>query len=301
MHGDEPRLALVEEDRTGGTTLAVLERDITISDLASGSITPIHALTGPRLHGADARFLLPVPTPGKIVGIGLNYRDHAAETQLAAPRAPLLFAKTNNTLLPHEGTISVDLDISTEVDFEGELAVVIGRRASRVGTGAALEHVFGFTIANDVSARDVQFGDGQWMRGKSLDTFCPLGPYLVTADEVPDPQRLTIVTRVNGETMQEQPTADMIFSVAEVVSYVTGSITLDPGDVILTGTPAGVGYTRKPPVFLADGDTVTVSIDTIGTLRNRVVADHFAAASTDPILVAGQGSQSWQSHSARPL
>jgi 2-keto-4-pentenoate hydratase/2-oxohepta-3-ene-1,7-dioic acid hydratase in catechol pathway len=288
MHGNEPRLVLVTQDQADVETLAVLERDISLADLASGTAMPVPGPGGPRL-GTDVDLLLPIPEPGKIVCVGLNYVDHAAETQLEPPKAPLLFAKTNNTLLPHGGNIALDPDTSAEVDFEGELTVVIGRRASRVDTATALEHVFGYTIANDVSARDLQFSDGQWMRGKSLDTFCPVGPYLVTVDEVPDPQQLPIVTKVNGVVMQQQSTADMIFSVAEIISYVSKSITLDPGDIILTGTPSGVGYTRKPPVFLADGDTVTISIEPIGTLCNGVVADHFPAPGTDAIAFAGQG------------
>lgn len=279
MWSGRPRLAVVD-----GDDLVPLDRDLRPEDLTGDGLGTVEIAGRPRAGIADAEFLVPVPTPGKIIAVGLNYLDHTAEVTQEAPGAPLLFAKTVNTLLAHEGTVAFDRAITSQVDFEGELALVIGRTAAKVSVADALGHVFAYTIGNDVSARDVQFADGQWMRGKSLDTFCPLGPYLVPAAEIPDPQRLTIETRVNGEIMQRESTAEMIFGVAEIISYVSRSITLEPGDVILTGTPAGVGFARTPPVFLTDGDEVTVTIEPLGTLRNTVRVDGAEPAAGTPGL-----------------
>ena len=211
----------------------------------------------------------PVPPAPKIVCVGLNYRDHAEETDQAIPTSPILFAKFPNTLIGHGAPIRIPPEV-TQADYEAELAVVIGRRAHRVPESRALEHVFGYSCLNDVSARDFQFADGQWIRGKSIDTFCPMGPWLVTADEIPDAQGLGIRCSVNGKTLQDSSTKQMIFSVAELVSFISHSITLEVGDVIATGTPPGVGFVRQPPVFLQAGDTVEVEIDTVGTLTNTV-------------------------------
>jgi len=208
-----------------------------------------------------------IATPQKIVCVGLNYRDHAEEQGVALPERPLLFAKWPNTLIASGEPIRIP-PISQNVDYEAELAVVIGRRARHVSVADALDHVLGYTCLNDVSARDIQFGDGQWVRGKSLDTFCPMGPVLVTADEIGDPQALAISCRVGSEIVQEANTAQMYFSVAEIISYCSAAFTLEPGDVIATGTPGGVGVFRKPPRFLGDGDRVVVEIEKIGRLEN---------------------------------
>jgi 2-keto-4-pentenoate hydratase/2-oxohepta-3-ene-1,7-dioic acid hydratase in catechol pathway len=216
----------------------------------------------------DTVLLAPVGRPGKVVAIGRNYREHAAEEGVDAPPAPLVFAKFPSSIVGPDADIRWDPALTTQVDFEAELAVVIGRPARRVPEADALAHVLGYTALNDVSARDVQFGDGQWTRGKSLDTFCPIGPALVTADEIPDPQALRIECRVNDVVMQEASTVDMYFGVAAIVSHCSIAFTLEPGDVIATGTPGGVGIFRDPPVVLADGDVVAVSIEGIGTLRN---------------------------------
>jgi 2-keto-4-pentenoate hydratase/2-oxohepta-3-ene-1,7-dioic acid hydratase in catechol pathway len=214
---------------------------------------------------------LPIDLPQKIVCVGLNYHDHAAEGAQKVPERPLLFAKWPNTLIgPREPIVLPS--ITAKVDYEGELGVVIGREASRVPVDDALAFVSGYLCANDVSARDLQFGDKQWVRGKSLDTFCPVGPAVVPASEIPDPQALRLRTILNGEVVQEAPTADMIFSVADIVAFVSEAITLVPGDLILTGTPAGVGIFRDPELLLADGDEVTVEIEGIGTLTNPVRA-----------------------------
>jgi 2-keto-4-pentenoate hydratase/2-oxohepta-3-ene-1,7-dioic acid hydratase in catechol pathway len=224
---------------------------------------------GATVRLADLRVLAPLARPGKIVAIGLNYQDHTAETGLAAPAEPLTFAKYPTSIIGPDDAIVVPATITDQVDWEAELALVIGRRCGpdRRGTPA---DIGGYTVANDVSARDLQFGDKQWTRGKSLDTFCPLGPYLVTPDEVPDPSALHIWARVNDETMQDASTADMIFDIPTLLDFVTATVTLEPGDVILTGTPPGVGAFRNPPVFLADGDVVTVGVDGVGELRNPV-------------------------------
>jgi 2-keto-4-pentenoate hydratase/2-oxohepta-3-ene-1,7-dioic acid hydratase in catechol pathway len=212
--------------------------------------------------------LAPVPRPGKVVAIGRNYREHVDEEGADPPPAPLIFAKWPSSVIGHRGEIRWDPDLATQVDYEAELAVVIGRPARRVSEDEALDYVLGYTCLNDVSARDLQFGDGQWVRGKSLDTFCPMGPVLVTADEIPDPQRLGIRCRVGGSVLQEGSTAQMYFGVASIVSYCSQSFRLEPGDVIATGTPGGVGIFRDPPVLLGDGDEVSVEIDGIGTLVN---------------------------------
>jgi 2-keto-4-pentenoate hydratase/2-oxohepta-3-ene-1,7-dioic acid hydratase in catechol pathway len=217
---------------------------------------------------ASAELLAPVPRPGKVVAIGRNYRDHAAEEGAEPPPAPLIFAKWPSAVIAHGADIRWDPALTSQVDYEAELAVVIGRRARLVSTGEALDYVLGYTCLNDVSARDLQFGDGQWVRGKSLDTFCPMGPVIVTADEITDPQDLAIRCLVNDEVMQEASTSDMYFSVAEIVSHCSQAFTLEPGDVIATGTPSGVGAFRSPPRFLGDGDRVAVEIDVIGRLEN---------------------------------
>jgi len=221
---------------------------------------------GSRLETTE--LLAPVPRPAKIVAIGRNYREHVDEEGADRPTAPLIFAKWPSSVIGHGAEIRWDPDLATQVDYEAELAVVIGRPARRVAESEALDYVLGYTCLNDVSARDIQFGDGQWVRGKSLDTFCPMGPALVTTDEIPDPQRLAISCRVGGAIVQEASTAQMYFGVAAIVSYCSQSFRLEPGDVIATGTPGGVGIFRDPPALLGDGDEVTVEIEGIGRLVN---------------------------------
>lgn len=218
---------------------------------------------------ASVSFLPPV-YPSKIVAIGRNYVDHAIEGGAEPPAAPLIFNKLPNSLSSHNAPIVLH-KISTQVDYEAELAVVIGRRATQVSESEALDYVFGYTAINDVSARDLQFGDGQWVRGKSLDGFAPLGPFITTRDEIPNVQDLKIEGRLNGQVMQSSNTAKMIFGVAYLASYISQAITLEPGDVIATGTPDGVGIFRKPPVLLKAGDVYEVEIERLVTLRNPVV------------------------------
>ncbi len=217
---------------------------------------------------ADVKLLNPVARPGKIVAIGLNYLDHCEETGMAVPERPLIFTKFTTSIIGPGDDIVWSEDLSSEVDYEAELAVVIGKTCRHVSEEEALDYVLGYTAANDVSARDLQLGDGQWIRGKSLDTFCPMGPALVTADEIPDPQNLAIKCILNGKAMQDSNTGVMVFGVAELISFCSQSFTLEPGDVILTGTPHGVGMGFKPPIWLKDGDVVVIDIEGIGALEN---------------------------------
>ena len=207
----------------------------------------------------------PVPAPGKIVCVGLNYRDHAAETGKPIPTEPVLFAKFANSVVGAGSRVAIPA-LTAEADWEAELGVVIGREATRVSVDRALEHVAGYVCANDLSARDLQRSGGQWTRGKAIDGFLPMGPVLVTVDEVPDPQRLRIRCRLNGEVVQDSSTSEMVFGVAELISVISQTMTLTPGDVILTGTPPGVGMAMSPPRFLRDGDELEVEIERIGTL-----------------------------------
>jgi 2-keto-4-pentenoate hydratase/2-oxohepta-3-ene-1,7-dioic acid hydratase in catechol pathway len=220
--------------------------------------------------------VLPIERPQKIICVGLNYRDHAEEQGVAVPEQPILFAKWPNTLVGPGEPIVLPA-ISEKVDYEAELGVVIGSRVRNVSAESALEAVRGYICVNDVSARDLQFSDGQWTRGKSPDTFCPVGPRLVPASEVPDPQALAIRALLNGKPMQDSTTANMIFGVAEIIAFASQTMTLEAGDLIATGTPAGVGVFRDPPVFLQPGDEITIEIDGIGALTNPVQAASAAA------------------------
>jgi 2-keto-4-pentenoate hydratase/2-oxohepta-3-ene-1,7-dioic acid hydratase in catechol pathway len=228
---------------------------------------------GRPLEAASVKLLAPVPQPRKVICIGLNYADHARESGAQPPPEPVLFNKFPTAVAAHEDNIVLPPD-SQEVDYEAELVVVIGRGGRRIARGRAFEHVAGYTVGNDVSARDWQLRKpgGQWLLGKSFDTFAPFGPELVTTDEVGDPGKLGIRLRINGQTMQDSSTAQLIFPVDELIAYVSRVCTLEPGDVIFTGTPPGVGMARKPPVWLRPGDVCEVEIDRVGLLRNRVVA-----------------------------
>ncbi len=228
---------------------------------------------GERKHDpARATLLAPVPDPAKIVCLGLNYRDHAAESGMDVPSEPILFSKYPTALIGHGAPIILPPE-STEVDYEAELVVVIGVGGYDIPRERAMGHVAGYAVGHDVSARDWQLGKPgkQWMAGKTFDTFAPVGPALVTADEVPDPQSLGIRLRLNGRTMQDSNTNQLVFPVDEIVSYLSRIFTLEPGDLIFTGTPPGVGMARKPPVWLQPGDIVEVEIDGLGTLRNPVI------------------------------
>lgn len=219
-----------------------------------------------------AEFLPPVEPPN-VLAVGLNYRGHAEETKQPLPERPLIFLKATTAVTGHDSPIVLPRVAPGEVDFEAELAVVIGRRAKNLSPGEALDYVLGYTCANDVSARDCQKRiDKQWARGKSFDTFCPLGPWLVVAGGL-DPDSCAIRSRLNGQVMQDSTTGDMIFSCRELISYLSQQFTLRPGTVILTGTPAGVGTVRQPPVFLRPGDRIEVEIEGIGALSNPVTSE----------------------------
>jgi acylpyruvate hydrolase len=221
---------------------------------------------------AEVELLAPVQRPGKVVCVGLNYRSHLAEIGEPVPEYPILFHKAATSLIGNRQSIVLPR-ISRQVDYEGELAVVIGRRGKYISEKDALSYVAGYACANDISAHDIEFRTSQWTSGKMLDTFCPLGPVLVTRDEIPDPNSLSLKTILNEQTVQEALTSDMVFSVPFLVSYVSSLATLEPGDLILTGTPAGIGCNQKPQVFLQPCDRVSVEIDGIGTLTNFVVAE----------------------------
>ncbi len=242
------------------------------TEVRDAGAIPWDPVDGAVVGALDAvRMVAPVPAPAKVVCVGRNYAEHAAETGSAVPTEPQLFAKWANAVIG-PGVDVILPPITNQLDYEAELVVVMGKTARRVAEEHALEHVFGYTCGNDISARDLQFGDTQWIRGKALDTFAPMGPWIVTTDEIPDPQRLGIRCEVNGETRQADTTAHMIFSVARIIAFITEAITLSPGDVIYTGTPSGVGHGRTPPSYLKDGDTMRVEIDRIGAITNRVVS-----------------------------
>ncbi|MBX7244581.1 MAG: fumarylacetoacetate hydrolase family protein [Candidatus Sumerlaeaceae bacterium] len=219
----------------------------------------------------SVKILAPIGDPGKIICIGLNYKDHCTEQNKEAPPYPMLFSKFANTVRATDETIPMPTT-TEKLDFEGELGVVIGKRGFRVKAENALSHVFGYTVIHDVSARDLQKSDGQWLRAKGQDGFAPMGPCIVTADEIGDPQTLGIRTKLNGQVMQDSNTGQMIFPVTELIRFITEGITLEPGDIISTGTPSGVGAHRKPPVFLKVGDRVEVEVEKIGRIVNTVAA-----------------------------
>jgi acylpyruvate hydrolase len=219
--------------------------------------------------GGTFRLLAPVPRPGKVPCIGLNYRDHAKEQNVEPPKTPIVFSKFSTAITGPDTPIR--LGTSQKVDWEAELAVVIGRRAKGVKRDKAYDYVLGYACFNDVSARDFQFADGQWQRGKSCDTHAPFGPCIATTDEVKDPHALRISLRLNGQTMQDSTTGQMIFGVPELVEWISENITLEPGDVIATGTPPGVGFARKPSMYMKAGDVAEVEIEGLGVLRNPVL------------------------------
>lgn len=216
------------------------------------------------------RLLSPLKTTGKIIAVGLNYMDHCREQKIDPPNTPVLFSKAPSSMIGPGDPIIWPDGLTNQVDPEVELGVVIGRKTKGVAEDNSMESIFGYTIINDVSARDIQFGDKQWVRGKSLDTFCPVGPCLITRDQIPDPQALALECRVNGKIWQNSNTREMIFPVKALISFVARGITLLPGDLLATGTPHGVGVFQNPPVFLAKGDKIRLEIEKIGILENPV-------------------------------
>jgi 2-keto-4-pentenoate hydratase/2-oxohepta-3-ene-1,7-dioic acid hydratase in catechol pathway len=252
--------AIVGPDAGTDDVIAATER-IGVA-LAGGELSPVSI--------SSADLVAPVVRPSKILCIGLNYSEHVAEAGEETPVAPIVFAKFPSALTSPHGDIELDPALTEKCDYEVELAVVIGRRARRVSEAEALDHVYGYLVANDVSARDHQFADGQWDRSKSFDTFCPVGPWITTADEVPDPQALRLTTTVNGEVRQDASSGQMIHRIAYLIHYLSRGMTLEPGDVILTGTPSGVGLALDPPSFLRADDVVECRIEGLGAIRNRV-------------------------------
>ena len=274
--------AMISGDEAADLTPSILPLGLSASeilrcfDLDTHFIEPameaVESGTLPVVELGDVKLAAPVPRPSKIICIGLNYLDHVLESGAEIPKAPLIFSKFDTCVAAPEQPILLPGN-SQQVDFEAELAVVIGRRAKNIKVEEAMNYVFGYTNFNDVSARDMQFADGQWQRGKSCDTFAPFGEFVATKDEIPDPHNLRIQFRLNGETMQDSNTGQLIFKIPELVEYLSRSITLEPGDIIATGTPPGVGFARKPPVFLKDGDVCEVEIEGLGILINPVSAE----------------------------
>jgi 2-keto-4-pentenoate hydratase/2-oxohepta-3-ene-1,7-dioic acid hydratase in catechol pathway len=274
--GTGPRLGAVRDDQVIDLVLAT--RGVLPADMIEFFETGAEGMRLAReaVEGADGgiplsevTLLAPVPRPTKVVAIGQNYMDHCREQGVDPPDQPVIFTKFTTAVIGPGAEIRWDPTLSSEVDYEVELAIVIGRTARRVAAEDALKVVAGYTVCNDVSARNLQFSDGQWVRGKSLDTFCPLGPWVVTVDEIKDPQALPVRTTLNGTVMQDSTTAEMIFGVRDLIAFASRAFTLLPGDVIITGTPPGVGVFRDPPVYLGDGDEITVEVVGVGALTNR--------------------------------
>ena len=262
-------MKLLRYEIEGETRIGIIEGDeirrLDATDMITAAKTP--RPTGTRDTLTAVRILPPL-MPGKILAIGRNYAEHARELNSEIPDEPLVFAVMPSAVIGDGDVIEWESELTAQVDWEGELAVIIGKRARKVSQDEALDYVFGYTIGNDVSARDLQTRDKQWTRAKGLDTFCPLGPFVATRDAIPDPQNLRIVTTVDGVEKQNGSTDDMIFTVRHLVAHLSRAFTLNPGDIILTGTPAGVGKAQNPPQFLADGSVVSVEIEGIGTLTN---------------------------------
>ncbi|MBC7797570.1 MAG: fumarylacetoacetate hydrolase family protein [Pyrinomonadaceae bacterium] len=245
-------------------------------DIESGFLEKVKSATAsenkcdfPVVNRESVRITAPIPMPGKIICVGLNYRNHAIESKMEIPKSPVIFSKFSTSVIGSNEAVIIP-ENSKQVDFEAELAVVIGRKAKNVKKADAMYHVFGYANFNDVSARDLQFADGQWQRGKSCDTFAPFGEFIVTKDEIENPHKLQIEFRLNGAILQNSNTEELIFTIPDLIEFISQSITLEPGDIIATGTPPGVGFARKPPVFLQNGDVMTVEIEGLGTLTNRV-------------------------------
>ena len=260
-------LAGLPTGRQGDLLEIVRGGDAMMELVRAASTSPL----APPIPVEKVRLRAPLMAPGKIIGIGLNYSDHCREANLKVPEIPVLFGKFPSCVVGPNDDIEFSRRICTEVDYEVELAFVMGATARRVKEADALNYVAGYSIAHDVSARDLQFRDPkQWDHGKSVDTFCPWGPWLVTRDEVPDPQSLDLKLYLNGQEMQTSNTSNMIFNIKQLVAFISDSITLDPGDLIVTGTPFGVGFSRNPPVYLKNGDECVLTITGLGELRNTV-------------------------------
>lgn len=286
-------MKLLAYDRGDGTRVGHLT-DGGIVDLGRGDVLTViqhgvPAQDGEVIDPATVELLAPIARPGKIVCIGLNYHDHCREQHIDPPERPMLFSKFANAVNRPGGTVRRPR-ATEKLDLECELAVVIGQRASGIGPDEALEHVFGYTILNDITMRDLQREDRQWLRAKGSDGFAPIGPVIVTADEVRDPQALRMRSGVNGETWQDSTSAEMVFDVATLIAFVSRTITLEPGDILSTGTPAGVGHYQDPPRYLRDGDQLRCEIEGIGVLETSVVDER--PRTDDHAAAAGVGSSS---------
>lgn len=273
-----PRAAVLVADHYIDLHATNPDLPLSVRELLSGGASMLHraaqAAARPdavRHPASSVKLLAPIPDPPKVICIGLNYRDHAAESGAAIPREPVIFSKFATAVIGPGEVIRLPA-VSREVDYEAELVLVVGKKGRRLSAAAALDYLAGCTIGHDVSARDWQLKkDGkQWLAGKTFDTFAPTGPALMTMDELGDPHSLSIRLRLNGQTMQDSNTGQMIFRAGELLAYISQVVTLEPGDLIFTGTPSGVGFTRKPPIFLKHGDVVEVEIEKLGVLRNPV-------------------------------
>lgn len=273
---EDPRVGVVVEDRVLPVDSSAFPDMNSFLAAGRAALSDAAALAHGQVKAqatyplSEVRLLAPVNRPGKIIAVGLNYRDHAIETKQEIPTSPVIFAKFPSSINGPDSDVVIPGD-DPQVDYEAELGVVIGRTAKTVSETAALEYVAGYMPLNDVSARRWQFADKQWVRGKSCDTFCPTGPWLTTVDEVPNPHALSIRMRVNGKTVQNSNTSNLIFRIPTLIQFISAAITLEPGDIIATGTPDGVGVFRNPPVFLQRGDVMEVDIERLGILRNRLV------------------------------
>ena len=268
-HLYETRLGVLEDGLVRPLTGALENSCAQLAALAQAHDRRLQAV-GAGVALDDVQLLAPVPRPGKLICIGLNYRDHAAESGMSVPETPMYFAKFGSCVIGPNEAVPIPPG-STQTDYEAEMAFVIGRRARRVSAANARAHLLGWCCLNDVSARDFQFADGQWTRGKACEGFAPMGPWIATPDSVPDPHALDIRLRLNGAVMQDSNTAQLVFGVDELLAFLSEHVTLEPGDVVSTGTPPGVGFARKPPVFLKPGDVMEVEVEGLGTLRNSVV------------------------------
>lgn len=272
--------ALISANEIVDLTSLVSDESLTACDLlecfnlengfAEKAKTAVSENKLPKISRDEVKICAPVPRPGKIICIGLNYRDHAEESGMAIPKSPIIFSKFATCIAGANEPIVLPKG-SEQVDYEAELAFIVGRKAKNVKRENWLDYVFGYTNFNDVSARDFQFADGQWQRGKSCDTFAPVGEFIATTGEIKDPHNLRIQFRLNGKTLQDSNTDRLIFKIPELIEFLSQSITLEPGDIIATGTPPGVGFARKPPVYLKDGDVAEVEIEGLGILSNPVV------------------------------
>jgi len=265
--GGPPQAGIVS-----GSQVIGLGRDM-LSVIADGILPPA---TGPAYELAAVRLLAPIPRPPKFICVGLNYRDHARESGLEVPTVPTIFSKFSNVVIGPGAPIVLPKN-SQRPDYEAEFAFVIGPGGRHIPAARALDHVFGYTIVNDVSARDHQMATSQWLMGKSFDTFAPMGPWIVTRDEIADPHALDLTLEIGGEVLQNSNTRQLVFGIPALIEYISAAVTLEPGDIVATGTPAGVGFARKPPRYLRSGDEVVIRIQGIGELRNPVISESAAS------------------------